>query len=1067
MPVRAISSYTPKHLSDKILQTRSAIEGELKQVTVLFADIKGSMALAGQLDPETWHRLLDRFFDLLTQGVHRYEGTVNQYTGDGIMALFGAPIAHEDHAQRACYAAIHLREALKDYADTVRIEYGVPFSARIGINSGEVVVGKIGDDLRMDYTAQGHTVGLAQRIEQLADPGRAYLSDRTHRLVKGYFECRSLGSTVITGAEDRVEIFELMETSGSGTRLQVSRARGLSHFVGREQEMSTLESALEHAQAGHGQVVGVVGDPGLGKSRLCYEFVERCKARGLGIFEAYCPAHGKNIPFIPILQLYRSYFAVREQDPPALARQKIAGALVLLDPELQEGLPALFEFMGVADPDEPAPLVDPEVKQRQLYAMLHKSYRAQADKGIGIVVLIDDLHWIDPGSDTFLTQMVSATEGSRNVLLLNFRPEYRAQWMQRAYYHQLPLVPLGSESTIELVESLIGRDESLGDLASRVVDWTSGNPFFIEEVMQELVEGGHLEGVPGAYRLVTDVDALEVPTNVRALLASRIDRLDEPAKQLLQTAAIIGKEFSEPMLKAAADVGATEYAPALEKLKSGDFIFERAIYPVIEFAFKHPLTHEVAYDSQLQSRRTRAHAAVATAIEQIEAKKLDENAALIAYHWEAAGNPDEAIKWHQRAAEWLGASDPPGTFRHWQLVHELLADMPRTDANIALNSLACAQCLTAGWRGGASEHEAEAYFKEGRADAATAGDQQLLCLINAGYSAFRGIGLGYADDYCKYAKEAARIAESTGNPELIYGVGIFHVFGHVFGGHFGEALKVARAMLELEGSDTAYGANFGNQSPLITYHYGVAISSYLLGDVETARRHYLILNQLAVASGWYEMRIMSDAFCAHFFADIGDAENAMRHARMAMEIAASNGTTAFQILSHFALGASQLAAGEASAAIETLTDTLSMSDQKNTLGYMKSCIFGRLAEALFHHGKLEVSAAISDQGVTYCTERELRWDLRPWLMQARCAIALGDESGSRELLVQCEGLISDINGVAFQPILHEARAEYAAAFASEWSAEEELRSAQREYESLDADAHVRRIATILKATPLQ
>src|SRR5213079_100140 len=316
-------AYTPRHLAEKILSHRSALHGERKQVTVLFADVKGSMDLAEQVDPETWHRILDRFFGILAEGVHRFEGTVNQFTGDGIMALFGAPIAHEDHAQRACWAALHLRDEVRRYADELRTARGFNFAVRMGLNSGEVVVGRIGDDLRMDYTALGHTVGLAQRMEQLAEPGKPLLTERTAKLVTGFFSVRDLGPSRVKGMTEPIRLYELEGAGRLRTRFDVSRARGLSRFVGRAPEMAALEASLEHALAGEGQIVGVVGEPGVGKSRLCHEFAERCRARGIPFIEAHAVAHGKTIPLLPWMELMRNAFGVTEQDGDDMARQKI------------------------------------------------------------------------------------------------------------------------------------------------------------------------------------------------------------------------------------------------------------------------------------------------------------------------------------------------------------------------------------------------------------------------------------------------------------------------------------------------------------------------------------------------------------------------------------------------------------------------------------------------------------------------------------------------------------------------------------------------------------------------
>ncbi|MBI3247994.1 MAG: AAA family ATPase [Deltaproteobacteria bacterium] len=641
------ASYTPKHLVDKILQSKSALEGERKQVTVLFADVKGSMELAEQLDPEEWHQILDRFFAILTDGVHRFEGTVNQYTGDGIMALFGAPIAHEDHAQRACYAALQLRDEVTRYATEVKRVHGVGFSTRMGLNSGEVIVGRIGDDLRMDYTAQGHTVGLAQRMESLAEPNTCYLSAATAHLVAGFFALDDLGTFQVKGVSEPVGVFELRGAGALRTRFEVARARGLSRFVGRDTDMQALEDALAQAQAGNGQVVGLVAPAGTGKSRLGFEFLERCRTRGLTVNVGRAVAHGKHIPFLPMLEVFRSYYGITEADPDRVVREKIAGRLLLIDESFRELLPVVFEFFGVTDPQRPPPRMDPEAKQRQLFAVLRKVIRASNVENPPIM-LIEDLHWIDAGSEAFLEQWVDAIAGSRALLLVAFRPEYHATWMSKSYYRQIPLAPLGPEAVHALLDDLLGHDASLAGLATMIHGRTGGNPFFTEEVVQSLIESGALNGTRGSYRLGTPITQLQVPPTVQALLSARIDRLGEWEKHVLQAAAVIGKDFSEPILqRVLSDVGAHGCAPsdlatALRTLKDAEFIFEQSLYPVAEYAFKHPLTQEVALGSQLQERRRRTHAAVAHALVEAQADRLDESAALLAHHYEEAGETGAA-----------------------------------------------------------------------------------------------------------------------------------------------------------------------------------------------------------------------------------------------------------------------------------------------------------------------------------------------------------------------------------------------------------------------------------------
>src|SRR5262245_49781426 len=422
----APASYTPKHLADRILTSRAALEGERKQVTVLFADVKGSMDLQEGLDPEEWHRIMDRFFAIMTDGVHRFEGTINQYTGDGIMALFGAPIAHEDHAQRACYAALHLRDELQRYADELRRTRSLSFSVRMGLNSGEVVVGKIGDDLRMDYTAQGFAVGLAARMEQLADPGSTYLTEHTAALVTGFFRLRPLGRFTVKGVRDPIDVYALDGVGPLRTRLDAARARGFSRFVGRDDEMAALDTWCTRAVEGPGQVVGVVAEPGVGKSRLCYEILQRPRLRGITVHEARCVAHGRRSPFLPLLELLRSFFGITEHDGEEEARRKVAGTVLLLDPQLTGSLPLLLDFLGVADAEQPPPL-DPEVRQRRLFALLTTLVEIHSRRH-PTVMLIEDLHWIDGASAEFLAPLITAIPRTRALLLLNFRPEYRVPW---------------------------------------------------------------------------------------------------------------------------------------------------------------------------------------------------------------------------------------------------------------------------------------------------------------------------------------------------------------------------------------------------------------------------------------------------------------------------------------------------------------------------------------------------------------------------------------------------------------------------------------------------------------
>lgn len=702
-PPSAPGDYTPRHLAEKILSSRAAIEGERKHVTVLFADIQGSMSMSETLDPETWHGIMDRFFAIMTNGVHRFEGTVNQYTGDGVMALFGAPIAHEDHAHRACFAALHLQEALRAYANTLRLEHGLALATRIGMNSGAVVVGRIGDDLRMDYTAQGHTVGLAARMQQIAEPGRTTLTGATEALVRGYFALSSLGRTAVKGSSNAVEVFTLDGPGELRTRLDVSRARGLSKFIGRDRELAMLQTALVEVAAGNGQIVGVVAEAGTGKSRLCEEFLARCRDHGVTTYVSYCLPHGRAMPLFPLMQLYRSVFGLEDTDTPQRARDKIAGRTVLVDPGLVDTLPLLFDFLGVPDPARPAPSSDPDASMRRIIEVLRRFTLARGEHE-PVVVLLEDLHWIDAGSAAFLDQLIDVVPSGRVLLIGNFRPEYDGSWTRKSYYRQVPLNPLGDEEVGELLQHLLGRDPSLQALASKIAQRTGGNPFFVEELVRELAESGYLSGAPGDYTLAHDITVIPVPSSVQGVLAARIDRLDELTKEALQSASAIGRKFPLKLLAVVMNRPESALEPLLAQLVDHEFVFPRALYPERDYEFKHALTRDVAYESLLGERRRQLHAALAqwldTEVSGLDPATGGESAALVAHHYEQAGHQASAAIWHERAADWIGIRNAAESVQHLDRARDLLGALAATPEINARLVRVCCQVVARGLRVG-------------------------------------------------------------------------------------------------------------------------------------------------------------------------------------------------------------------------------------------------------------------------------------------------------------------------------------------------------------------------------
>ena len=1068
-PARDARTYTPKHLADKILQSKSALEGERKQVTVLFADVKGSMELAGQLDAEEWHQILERFFEILTAGVHRFEGTVNQYTGDGIMALFGAPIAHEDHAQRACYAALHLRAALNDYAERLRLERGVSFGVRMGLNSGDVIVGKIGDDLRMDYTAQGHAVGLAQRMEQLAGADRIYLSEHTQRLVAGYFKLRDLGTSTVAGAGAAVGVYELESAHAARTRLEVARARGLSRFVGRADETHALLSALERARLGHGQVVGVVGEPGVGKSRLCFEFAEHCRREGILIFEASCPAHGRNIPLIPILELFRNYFGITNQDTAAQSQQKIAGAMVLLDPVLQDTLPVLFEFMGVAAPDHAQSALDVEARQRRLYALLREIFRIQAERGVANVVLIDDLHWIDPASDAFVAQMVEATaENSRNLLLLNFRPEYTAPWMRRAHYQQLPLVPLPIEALQTLLESLLGRDPSLQDLAQRISRWTGGNPFFTEELVLEMVAAKYLAGSPGAYRLLTDIDALPIPANVRSVLAARIDRLDEGAKRVLQSAAVLGKNFAEPVLRRVLaeiepNTVGSALSAALGTLIDAEFIYEQALYPEVEYAFKHPLTQEVALGSQLRDRQRRTHRAVAVALEAGDAQRLDENAALIAHHYEQAEEALAAAHWYRRAAEWVGMKDMAAALQHWQKVRQMAA-LGAGRESTALLAVACSRLISLAWRVGLPAAEYTALFNEGCVAAEEVGDLHSLAILNGNFANVGILTAGRVLDGFRGVTEAVRLADLTGDIALRCGTTALLSYALLWLGDLREAERVAEQVIALADGDPHMGV-YVNAGTSALLGVRCVVGEWVIGctrDPERALRELPILRLQAEECGYPEPALWAAWGETNLRSALG------RGGIDALVQWIAPLTEPFGVVGAVILAATRCNALTAEhawpAVVETGATALRLVRERGAMHPMQPFFLAHTANAHLELGDAQLARADALAGVDYMRETKSAFDPHSYAVLARAQLELREPASEiAATLDEYAALIERTGFHIYEGEMHELRARLAEHEGQQTDRSAALARAQECYTRFGMTVQAARVAEALDA----
>jgi class 3 adenylate cyclase/tetratricopeptide (TPR) repeat protein len=674
--------------------TPDVIDGERKTVTALFADIKGSTELMADLDPEEARRVVDPALKLMIEAVRRYDGYIVQSTGDGIFALFGAPLAHEDHPQRALYAALRMQEELRRYSASIVADGGSPIQCRVGANTGEVVVRSImTGEGHTEYTPIGHTTNLASRMQAVAPVGSIAVSEATRHWCEGYFAFRSLGPTRLRGVQAPIEVHEVIGLGPLRTRLQRAVGRGLTKFVGREAELQQMKRALELAREGHGQIVAAIGDPGVGKSRLLYEFKVTSQT-GWKVLETISISHGKASAYLPVIDLLRNYFEILPEDDERKRREKVAGRIAILDRSLEDTPPHIYRLLGIVEGDDPLDQADGQVrKRRSLEAIKRILLRESLNQPL--MVIFEDLHWIDVESEAMLNVLADAIATARILLLVNYRPEYRHEWINKAYYSQVRLEPLGRESAEQMVSAVIGDQPELVPVCRLIIERTEGNPFFIEEIIQAFFEEGLLAR-NGNVRLVKSLGDVKVPATVQGVLASRIDRLALADKELLQTLSVIGREFSLSLVRRVVRAQENELNQRLAALQAAEFIYEQPAVSDAEYIFKHALTQQVAYDSLLVERRKRIHEQAAQAIEALFAANLSDHYADLARHYMRSGNAPKAINYLHLAAQ-QAISRSAYSEAHTQLTTalELLrtqkesAERDRTEIGLVLSLAMC------------------------------------------------------------------------------------------------------------------------------------------------------------------------------------------------------------------------------------------------------------------------------------------------------------------------------------------------------------------------------------------
>jgi class 3 adenylate cyclase/tetratricopeptide (TPR) repeat protein len=955
MPAATPRTYTPTHLAERILTSRSGIEGERKQVTVLFADVKGSMELLADRDAEEARELLDAVLERMMEAVHRYEGTVNQVMGDGIMALFGAPLAREDHGVRACFAALRMQDEFARYAEELRRTRGLPLHIRIGVNSGEVVVRSISNDLYMDYTAVGQTTHLAARLEQMAEPGSAFISASTLRLAGQSVAVKPLGPRPVRGLDAPIEVYELAGATPLRSIARVAAVHRASRFVAREGELAQLHHQLEKVRSVSGRAVGIVGEAGVGKSRLIYEFINSQPCRVIGS----CALSYENAAsWAPVIDLLRSYFEVDTGQQAEQIIDQVAAKMRALDSALEGDIAPILSLLDALPDSDGFRALDARDRRQRLLSAQTRLILAQSEQG-PLVLVFENLQWVDEESRAFLDALMAQLPRSRLMLLMNYRPDFEHDWHGREGFSQSALEPLPPEDARELLAALLGEDPSVVAVYDGLIERSNGNPFFLEEIVNTLIETKAIVGEPGARKLVSKVDALNVPPTVQAVIAARIDRLPREDKSLLQQAAVIGIDVPLALLEAVTEVPDEVARRSLRSLQTASFIHQTNLFPDLEYRFRHSLTRDVAYSSLLKDQRRILHAQAVYAIERLYADRLASHLDDLASHAMRGELWDKAVEYNRqlgmRAQKRAANAEAVSCFED---ALRALSHLPVTRAaketEIDLRNAMRPALLQLG-----RLDEIYTISRQVEQLALELGDQQRLAqaysyLIN--YHYLKGETTLTID----YGKRCIAIAEACGDVSIQALARQYMGQGHHARGDYLLAereLKRNIASRDLAGSGPTYVSSCA----------WLAFSLAERGEFEAAASYARDAQQVAEASGQIYQQMIALTFAGLVAIRRGYAGRAVLPLQRSYEICCKRGLTVWQPISSSLLGLALARLGNEREAMRLLEDSVALSRQLGVTAYLAMWMTN-LAEGQLAIGQREHALRTSEAAL--CLARE-------------------------------------------------------------------------------------------------